>query len=223
MLNELIFLLQTITMGVCALVCLRLGKEALTAFVSISCILANLFVVKQITLCGLAATASDAYSIGAVLGLNLIQEYYDRTSAQKTILISFILLIFYCIVSQLHLAFDPCIASVAHGHYAAILESMPRIVFASLFVYVLVQYFDSWLYSQLKRLSAGHYLVLRNVFSIAICQLLDTVLFSYLGLYGTVDNIPQIIFVSYAIKLAAIGLSTPFIAFSKKIIKNKPE
>lgn len=217
MINELIFLVHCTVMGIFALLSLRLGKEALTCFITISCISANLFVVKQITLCGLSATASDAFSISAVLGLNLLQEYYDRESARKAILISFILLIFYCIVSQIHLAYDSCPADMMHAHYAAILGFMPRIVAASLSVYVTVQYFDAWFYGYLKHISHGNYLVARNVASIALCQLIDTVLFSYLGLYGVVNNILEIIAVSYAIKLAAIGFSVSFIAFSKKV------
>ena len=218
MLNELVFLIQSIVMGIFALVSLRLGKIGLTCFVTITCILANLFVVKQIILCGYTATASDAYSIGAVLGLNLLQEYYDRATAQRAIVISFILLIFYCIVSQLHLAYDPCIADAAHAHYLAILGWMPRIVAASLSVYITVQYIDAWFYGFLKRFTQGNYLVARNVLSLIICQLLDTILFSFLGLYGILDNITEIIIVSYSIKLAAIAISIPFIMLSKKIL-----
>lgn len=221
MINELIFTLQAIIMGIFALVSLRLGKEALTCFITVSCILANLFVVKQIMLCGLTATGSDAFSIGGVLGLNLLQEYYDRTTAQKAIVVSFVLLIFYCIVSQLHIAYNPCITDTMHAHYAAILAYMPRIIIASLSVYVMIQYLDSWLYAQLKHFSKGRYLILRNLISLSVCQLLDTVLFSYLGLYGIVHNIGEIIMISYAIKLAAIALSIPFIALSKKIIARK--
>lgn len=224
MINELIFLTQSIVMGIFALISLRLGKTGLTCFVTIACILANLFVIKQITLCGFSATASDAYSIGAVFGLNLLQEYYDRASAQKAIFISFIMLVFYCIVSQLHLAFDPCITDAAHTHYAAILGWMPRIVVASLSVYITVQYIDAWFYSYLKKSTKGHYLVARNILSLAVCQLIDTVLFSLLGLYGVLDNITEIIIVSYSIKLAAIALSTPFIFLSKKIVSsNNPD
>lgn len=219
--NEIVFLLQSIIMGIFALISLRLGKVGLTCFVSITCILANLFVVKQITLCGYTATASDAYSIGAVLGLNLLQEYYDRASAQKAIITSFMLLIFYCIVSQLHLAYDPCSIDFAHGHYLAILGWMPRIIAASLSVYITVQYIDAWFYGFLKKLTKGNYLVARNAISLIVCQLLDTVLFSFLGLYGILDNITEIIIVSYSIKLAAIGISIPFIILSKKILPSR--
>src|ERR1700692_1102877 len=102
--NELIFIAHSLIISAFALFSLKLGKEALIGFISVACILANLFVIKQTTLCTLTATCSDAFSIGAVLGLNLLQEYYGREIGRKAIWISFFLLVFYAIVSQIHLA-----------------------------------------------------------------------------------------------------------------------
>lgn len=219
MFNELIFIAHSLIISIFALIALRLGKEALIGFISVTCILANLFVIKQTTLCTLTATCSDAYSIGAVLGLNLLQEYYGRDMGKKAIWISFFLLIFYGIVTQIHLAYIPSNCDIIQHSYAAILEMMPRIIIASFSVYLLVQNIDSILYAWLKQKFHGNYLVLRNYISIGTCQFLDTALFSFFGLYGLVDNIWHIIVVSYAIKLIAIFLATPCIALSKKISK----
>lgn len=216
--NELIFILHSFILSASALICLFLGKEALVSFICVSCILANVFVIKLTTLCGLTATCADAYTIGAVLGLNLLQEYYGREVAKKSIWISFILLVFYAITSQLHLAYLPNVCDITHDAYTTILAAMPRIVFASLAVYLLVQHIDSWLYAQLKRLCKGSYLVVRNCISIGICQLLDTILFSFIGLYGIVDNVWSIILVSYSIKIIALILAIPCIAVSKRIV-----
>lgn len=210
-------------MGLFSLISLRLGKQALASFVTVCCVLANLFVLKQISLFGLTASASDSYSIGAILGLNLLQEYYGRKEAQKAILISFILLLLYCIGSLLHLAYIPVDADSMHNHYGAILTNTPRIIAASLAVYVSVQYCDTWLYSTLNRYWNGKRLVLRNGISIVLCQLLDTIFFSYLGLYGLVHNIQEIIIVSFIVKLCAISATLPFIALSKKIHVPKQE
>ena len=105
--NELIFLLQTITVSLCALGALYLGKEALVTFICIQSILANLFVIKQTTLFGLNATCSDAFAVGATLGLNLLQEYFGRTITRKAIWLNFFFLVFYAITSQIHLAYAP--------------------------------------------------------------------------------------------------------------------
>jgi uncharacterized PurR-regulated membrane protein YhhQ (DUF165 family) len=52
-----------------------------------------------------------------------------------------------------------------------------------------------------------------------VTQLLDTILFSLLGLYGLVANIWQIIIISYLIKLFAIGIATPLVGFSKWVMR----
>lgn len=217
--NELIFLFHITLMSLSTLLALRMGKEALVAFISLQAVLANLFVVKQITLFGLTATGSDAFTIGTVLGLNLLQEYYGAEIAQKSIWISFGSLVFYGIVSQIHIGYVPHMCDDMQPHFVALLNNMPRIVIASFIVYFLTQQLDYALYGTLKRLLDGKYLVLRNYCSVLIVQLFDTVLFSFLGLYGILDNVWQIIVVSYIIKVIAILISTPFLALSRNLYK----
>jgi queuosine precursor transporter len=215
--NELVFIFHTIIIATFALGSLALGRYALVAFVCTQCILANLFVVKQITLFGLTATCADAFTVGATIGLNLLQEYFGKETAKKTIWINFFLLIFYAIVSQIHLMYIPDLADTAQKHFLPILQLMPRIVIASFSVYLFTQMTDYYLYGILKKAFHDKHIILRNYASIAFCQLLDTVLFSFLGLYGIIDNIWQVICISYLIKLASIVIATPFVGFSRKI------
>lgn len=215
--NELIFIFHTIIIAVFALGSLALGRSALVAFISSQCILANLFVVKQITLFGLTATCADAFTVGATIGLNLLQEYFGKEIAKKAIWINFFLLIFYAIVSQIHLLYLPHSADVAQQHFMPLLTLMPRIVIASFSVYLVAQMTDYYLYGILKKTFHDKYIIFRNYASIAFCQLLDTVLFSYLGLYGIIDNIEEVIVISYLIKLASILVATPFVGFSRRI------
>ncbi len=215
--NELIFILHTLIIAGFALGALALGSSALVAFVCIQCILANLFVIKQITLFGLTATCADAFTVGATIGLNLLQEYFGKEITKKTIWINFFLLIFYAIISQIHLLYIPDIADTAQQHFIPILQLMPRIVVASFSVYLFTQMTDYYLYGILKKTFQSKYIVLRNYASIAFCQLLDTILFSFLGLYGIIDNIGEVIIISYSVKLMSILIATPFVSFSRKI------
>ncbi len=217
MMNELVFILHTAIISCFALGALALGRYALVAFVCVQCILANLFVIKQTTLFGLHATCSDAFTVGATLGLNLLQEYFGRDITKKAIWINFFMLIFYAIVSQIHLAYTPSIVDSMHPHFQHLLTFMPRIVIASFSVYLFVHFVDYYLYGTLKRICNQKYLLIRNYASIIICQLIDTILFSFLGLYGIIEHIWQVILVSYLIKLAAIFVITPFISFSRRI------
>lgn len=212
--NELIFLLHASMLSLFLLIALRFGKEALIALISLYGILANLFVTKQITLFGLAATASDAFIVAAILGLNLVQEYFGATIAKKAIWICFISLIAYTAATQLHLLYEPSNFDNTHGHFCALLQVMPRITAASIFVFFLVQQIDRWLYALLQKKFGTRFFLLRNYASLLFSQLIDTILFSFLGLYGIVENIASIILVSYTIKVLAIFLTTPWIIVS---------
>ena len=215
--NELIFIAHTIIIAGFALGSLALGPGALIAFICSQCMLANLFVVKQITLFGFTATCADAFTVGATIGLNLLQEYFGKEITKKAIWINFFLLIFYAIVSQIHIFYIPHSADIAQQHFIPLLILMPRIVIASFSVYLFTQLTDYYLYGILKKTFHDKYIIFRNYASIAFCQLLDTVLFSFLGLYGIIDNIGEVIVISYLIKLASIVIATPFVGFSRRI------
>jgi len=215
MANESLFIIQSLILAFSSLIALRLGSAALVALVCVQCILANLFVLKQISLCGLNATGADAFTIGATLCLNLLQEYYGKAIARKTIFINFSLLVFYAVVSQLHLWYTPSMFDTMQPHFQPLLMVMPRIVIASFSVFLISQWIDYALYGWLRERWKSRWLVVRNYSSLLISQGIDTALFSFFGLYGLVENLGQIIVVSYTIKVFAICIAVPFIGFAK--------
>lgn len=217
--NEFIFIMHAIFVCAMLLIALRLGKEALITFIAMQAVFANLFVLKQICLCTLDATASDAYAIGGLLGLNLLQEYYGRKTTNLAIWISFFIAIVFAIVSQLHLLYVPITSDTTHLAYCAILGATPRIVAASLITYLIVQFFDATLYGYLKRRLNQKWYIARNYISVSLSQLIDTILFSFLGLYGLVEHVWDIILVSYIIKLAIVVLATPFLICARWVKK----
>lgn len=223
--NELIFLIYVFVISFFVILFARISKEALIAFISVQVILINLYVSKEIVLFGLTATASDSLSVGIALGFNLLQEFHGQPIAQKTVFTSFLCAIFYVITSYLHLAYISPNLEVSQA-FDLLLAPMPRIIIASLVVYVITQYLENKLFGYLSEKFKHKHFLIRNYSSIAITQLLDTVLFSFLGLYGhapfdTLPKIYQIIIVSYSIKLLTILIGSPFIAFSKKFITKK--
>jgi queuosine precursor transporter len=228
--NEVIFFTHISIICIATLVALRMGKEALVALISVQAILSNLFVLKEVVHFGLASTGGDAFTIGTVLGLNLLQEYYGRAISQKAIWISLFSLLFYGLVSQIHIFYIPHPLDEMHTHFNAILSITPRVLIASFIVYFITHQLDYILYGALKRMFDGKYLIFRNYCSVLIVQLVDTLLFSFLGLYyirslglyGIIDNVPQLwetIAISYLIKVIAVMVSTPFLALSHKIYK----
>ncbi len=186
------------------------GQSALITWITLLSFLANLFVLKQITLLGFNATASDVFAIGGLLSLNLLQEKFGRRAAQQAIWISFSCLLFFVLMSQIHLYYEPSSYDSSQGAYSNILSPAPRLLLASLITFFLVQQFDSRLYQKLRQVFSGISMVWISGITMSISQLLDTVLFAFLGLYGIVDAITEIIIVSYCIKLIAIANTLPW-------------
>lgn len=223
--NELVFFLYILIISSSLLISLKISKEALISIICLQAILVNLFVTKEIPIFGLLATASDAIAVGITLGLNLLQEYFGKIEAQKTIWISFFCAIFYSIVSKLHVLYIPANENISVSNcFDIILNSTLRLIMASLIVYIIVQNIDCQLYGYLNKKFKNRYFILRNYGSTFITQFLDTLLFSFLGLYklnsnfSSINTIVQIIIVSYTIKLIVIFIATPYLALSKKII-----
>lgn len=212
--NELLFLAAIILVSSAALAALKFGKEALITLIGVQWVLANLFVTKQITLFGFEATASDALAVGATLCLNLVQEYFGKKYARKAIAIGFGSTLFYSALAFMQLMYLPSTLDNMHPHFCALLAPMPRLIVASMTTYLIVQWCDYKLYGLLKNISS---LTLRNYISVGSTQLLDTILFSFLGLYGLVSPLGSIIMVSYGIKVAVILLAAPFISMSRYI------
>lgn len=215
--NELIFLTYLITIAISAYTALRLGAHALVALMSLLAVLANLFVSKQIILFGFQATASDALAVGVTICLNLIQEYYGKITARKAITTSFICLLAYTAFSKLHLLYTPALADGMQIHFEPILAIMPRITIASLFTFFIVQHLDATLYGFIKKSLPKTSFTFRNFISTSITQFIDTVLFSFLGLYGIVNTISSIIMISYSIKLITIFILVPLVKMGLQI------
>ena len=218
--NSIILCLHiTIICGL-TLFALRCGREFMIAWLCLLAIAMNLFVLKQINLFGLSVTSSDALAVGYLLGLNLIQEFFGQKSARKCVWISLFTSCGFVLLSQMHLLYLPNSYDLAHGHFVALLNPLPRIIFASLFSFLLVQFFDLTFFAFLRKKTAGRYLPARTAIALIFSQTLDTLLFSYLGLYGLVASLDHIIVLSLAVKGIVIFLSTPFVTLAKKAVRN---
>lgn len=197
----------------------RWGKDALSALVIIQTLLANLFILKQIKLFGCNVTSSDAFAIGSMVGLNLLQEYFGKDAARKSIKLCFYFMAFFALMSQVHLFYKPSPVDTAHAAYAQLLTPAPRLLIASLLTFFIVQQVDTRFFGYLKQKLVRFPFWSRNLISVASAQLLDTALFTLLGLYGLIDSLFEIFLISFLLKfLIALSL-TPLTALSKKCIQ----
>lgn len=202
--NEILFFLQTLIIIVFVLSASKLGSGALTAWVSLLAIAANLFVLKQISLFGFEVTASDAFAIGSLMGLNIIQEKFGKEEAKKATWICFFFMFFFAIIAKLHVLFEPSSHDTTQTAFETILSPSPRLFIASISVFFIMQQIDVLFFSFLKKRLPLASFALRSGIALVTSQLLDTILFSFTGLYGMVNSITDIIIVSFALKLIVL-------------------
>lgn len=216
--NYFIFIAHSFVISCCTILFGTYGKSALISYVSLLFVIANIFVIKQISLGSLTITSADPYIIGVSFGINLIQEIWGKKNAQKTIFISFACSLFYLVMGYFQIWYIPAAHDTSHRHFLYLMNHSLRIIIASFISYLIVQYVDTIMYGYLKKHSNGKYFIIRNYISMLSSQLFDTILFSFLGLYGIVHHITDIIVMSYSVKIVAIILTTPFIYYAKKIV-----
>lgn len=216
--NELIFILYVCVATAATLAAAWLSREALVALICLQAVLMNLFVAKEIMLCGFVATASDALGVAAALGLNVLQEFYGGAVARKAVWLSFFCALYYLMLSVLHMAYMPSCTDTSNVHFAALLLPMPRIILVSLCSYLIAQAADRYLYGLLNKLFGGKFFVARNYIAVAATQLLDTIIFTVGALSGIVSSLMHVIIVSYVIKLVVLLIATPFLAISKQLL-----
>lgn len=217
MTNELIFVVYTSFLAVMAIIASYLGQSALIAFCSLLAILANLFVLKTITLFGFTATASDSLIMASTLSFTLLQERYGESAARQGLLASFFCIGLYTVCCYLHILYIPSSTDTTSFFYKQLFVFMPRIMAASCIAYVLSQGLN---YQLFKFMSVKSNATLSAFVSAALSQLIDTVLFAFLGLYGVVQQLGQIIIVSYCIKLTALLCMGPVLRLLLRYTKS---
>jgi hypothetical protein len=216
--NEFIFLLHVSLLLGLSLLSLKISKEMLTALIVVEMVLANVFVLKQSHLFGMDLTTCEPYIVGAILGLNLLQEYFGKSEVKKCLGLGLFACLVVAIMSVVHLVYVPNAFDSMHPSYHHIFAPLPRIFAVSLFVFMLLQYFDIYFFGLLNKKFPTLNFTARWAISVLVIQFLDTLFFSLLGLTGLVHNLLHIIIMSYGLKVFVTLCALPATLFIQKMI-----
>jgi uncharacterized integral membrane protein (TIGR00697 family) len=218
--NELLFLGHGLTIIFFLFLALSMGKDTICAFISVSWLLANFFVTKQVFLFGFECTASDVYVIGAMIGTSILQEFFGKKEALKSMWTSFFILALFVTMTLCHLAYTPSPSDSMHSSFLKLLEPMPRLALVSFLTSLFVTRLDIALFGFLQRFSKIPF-ALRSFLSTSSVLLIDTLLFSILGLWGIASSLLDIFIISYTIKLIITCSMSPFLSCAKYIFSHK--
>lgn len=218
--NEVIFLFQTFFVIALGIFFASRSTGWLTAWLSLLSIIMNIFVLKQIVLCNLEVTSADVYTIGMLSCLNYSRELYGKNKVNEAMLGSWIVAAAFLCITQLHLALTPSANDTSQPHFLALFSPTLRIIIASLFTLILVQLLDLTVFTYLKKIFRNKAFGTRSAISLTLSQIFDTLLFSFLGLYGLVANLTHVMFFSFITKMLVVVLSLPIVSLGK-FIKTK--
>ncbi|WP_053219460.1 queuosine precursor transporter [Virgibacillus senegalensis] len=219
--NELLWLVFAFLNFSMLMVVYRIfGKSGLFVWIGMSTVVANIQVVKTIELFGLTATLGNIIYGTAYLATDIINEKYGKKEAKKAVWMGFFTLIAMTVMMQAALLFKPGTEDIAQAAMETFFGLAPKIAAGSLAAYIISQYFDVWIYAQLKRIFPGtKYLWLRNNGSTMISQLLDSAVFCGIAFFGEYPFSVwmEIFFTTYIIKFIVAAIDTPFLYWAKRM------
>jgi len=201
------------------------GKNGLLAFNILATILANIEVLLLVNAFGIEMTLGNVLFASTFLITDILSENHSRKDANNAVVISTLCSVVFVLISQMWLFYIPSENDWANGAFHTIFKSTPRIVCASLAVYLTSQLTDVWLYHKWwdwckkKFGDSRKGLWIRNNGSTMISQLLNTSMYTVLAFYGTypLSTLISIFISTYAIYFTTSLLDTPFVYWCRKI------
>ena len=171
-------------------------------------ILANIQVMKLISLFGMTATLGNILYGTSFLATDILSENYGKKDANLAVHIGFFMLLMMVVVMKFAILFIPNPHDMAHEALSKIFGLTPRVAGASFCAYACSQYHDVWMFHLLKDKTHDKHLWLRNNVSTMVSQAIDTGIFvgvAFYGMYPT--NVLLSLFLStYVIKwIVALG------------------
>lgn len=201
------------------------GKNGLLAFNVLATLLANIEVLLLVKAFGVEMTLGNVMFASTFLITDIMSENHSRKDANRAVVISTFCSLIFIAISQMWLLYTPGENDWASGAFHTIFSSTPRIVCASLLVYLISQLTDVWLYHKWWEWCRKRFgdekkgLWIRNNGSTMVSQLLNTLLYTFFAFYGTYDikTLMSIFISSYIIYIITSLLDTPFVYWCRNI------
>jgi len=215
--NEWLFVAHVLAVSVSVLWGLWYSHGALLAVLGIQLVLANLFVSKQIMLFGIETTCSEVFIVGGMYGISLMRAYYNPQACQRAIYTIFGTLSLFVVLVQFNLAYAGIDAEFSSG-LVTICSSSGRLLIASLCAYVISERTHLFFCSLLDKNNES---VVWQVAAIIGGQLIDSVVFGLIGLYGVVNHLVSVILFSVVVKIIVVLALSPMLAVTRCCIPSK--
>ena len=228
--NELILILSLIVIyGAVLLAYMLFGRSGLYCVSAFCTVFANIEVLVLIHAFGLDQTLGNILFAATFLTTDILSECEGKKYANKAVWIGIFCSLFFLVLSQSWFLYNPTDQDFAMGAIKVLFSNTPRLIAASLAVYVVSQFFDVWLYhkwwafTEKKFGDRKKFLWLRNNGSTLVSQLINTLLFTFIAFAGVYDigTLFSIFASGYVIYVFTSLLDTPVLYLARKLKNEK--
>jgi len=200
-------------------------QKGLHLWTVMATITANIEVLILVNAFGMEMTLGNVLFASTFLVTDIASELYGKKEAQSTVFLGIAASLAFMVISQTWLLYTPNENDFAFPAIQTIFSNTPRLIFASLSVYVVVQLLDVQLYhfwwnlTSTKTGNSRGFLWLRNNGSTLISQFFNAVLFNFLAFWGTYDipTLWSISMATYVIYIVTSLADTPFVYLARWI------
>lgn len=207
------------------------GKAGIYCVSVLATVLANVEVTILINAFGMEQTMGNVLFAVTFLATDVLSECEGKKEANKAVWLGVLGSIFFLLLSQIWMHLVPAEADTMLPYIKTVFGNTPRMIFASLAVYVISQLFDVWLYhkwwdfTEKKFGNKRRFLWLRNNGSTLVSQIVNTLFFTLFAFAGTYDfkTLISVFLSSYVIYIFTSLLDTPFVYLARMIHDKKVE
>ncbi|AWG42451.1 hypothetical protein CR532_00245 [Candidatus Borreliella tachyglossi] len=192
------------------------GKKGLFVWVTSSVIIANIQVLKQLTIFGLNATLGNIIYSSSYIATDILSEVYGLKTSKKAVYIGFLGFAIFALITNVQLLFSKNHSDIYFESLQSIFSPMPFLLVASIIAYIISQLNDIYLYQYIKN-KFPKYLFIRSNGSTLVSELIYTTIFISIATYFNIfpkEAYPNMMISTYVIKVAAGILGSLFIYFA---------
>ena len=209
------------------------GEVGIYVYTVIAIIVANIQVLKAVQF----SFFHESVALGTVLFAStflctdILTEHYGVEKARKNVLIGFLGFLMMTILMLFTIGFKPLDDNwsiTIQESLSNIFIPLPTFFIASMFAYLISQYFDVWFFKKIADLTKKRFLWLRNNLSTMISSLIDNTIFSLMA-WIILNPMPltfnevlfKYIIGTYILRIFIALVDTPFIYLSNYFLPKK--
>jgi len=228
--NEWLLILSLLVeFGVVLLSYRLFGKNGLYVMTGFCTVVANIEALILVNAFGLDQTLGNILFAASFVITDILSENEGKQAANRAVNLGIFVSVLFIILSQSWRMYIPAPDDIVMPAVKTLFAGTPRVMLASILVYAVTQRLDVWMYhkwwafTSRKYGDARRFLWLRNNASTLVCQMLNTVLFTFGAFWGKYP-MPVLLSIcasSYVIFIVTSLCDTPVLYLARRMKDKK--